>query len=252
MTVRLTGPSRGQLECDGPVASIGSEVPEADGVGRPGDTPDAGLTSFLGPDNPYASLPAAGYAQLHVDDHWASYGHLHDGRTKAIIVLSDTNPFGQDPGWLVIGLRACDASEFDPAVPLTFPVTIWTDAAGEAVSTETIRSVAGPGHCGWDAAIWLDVGGNLYFRDPAGVMVEWTITAFERSADLPEAAVDTGYRTGDWRSGSIRAATPTWSRPPRSSAGRARRTRCSAARRRSAGRSTRPPRSGDRRRTLPP
>jgi hypothetical protein len=188
----------GQLECDGPVANIGSEVPDASGVGVASATPDEALGSFLGPDNPFASLPAAGYTQIQVDDHWASYAHSYEGKTKAIIVLSDTNPFGQEPGWLVIGIRACDASEFDPAVPLTFPVTIWTDASGEPVSTETVRSVPGPGHCGWDSAIWLDVGGNLYFRDPAGVMDEWTATPFEPDADLPAGAVDTGFRTGEW------------------------------------------------------
>ncbi len=188
----------GQLECEGPIASIGGEVPEAFGVGAAGVSPDEALDSFLGPDNPFASLPAAGYTQIQIDDHWATYAHSYEGKTKAIIVLSDANPFGQEPGWLVIGLRACDASEFDPAVPLTFPVTIWTDASGEPVSTETVRSGSGPGHCGWDAAIWLDVGGNLYFRDPAGVMDEWTVTPFEPDADLPAGAVDTGYRTGEW------------------------------------------------------
>ena len=188
----------GQLECDGPVASIGSEVPDAGGVGGPGDTPDAGLASFLGPDNPFASLPAAGYTRIHLDEHWASYAHLYEGRPKAIIVLTDTNPFGQDPGWLVIGLRACDAAEFDPAVPLTFPVTIWTDASGKPVSTETIRSAPGPAHCGWDSAIWLNVGGNLYFRDPDGVMSGFTETAFDVNARLPDGAVDGGFRTGVW------------------------------------------------------
>jgi hypothetical protein len=187
----------GQLECDGTVASLGGEVPDAFGVGARGESPDAGLASFLGPGNPFASLPAAGYTLAEADGHWAMYAHRYEGRTKAIIVLTDTNPFGQEPGWLVIGLRACDASEFDPSVPLTFPVTIWTDAAGEPVSTETVRSVAGPAHCGWDAAIWLNVGGNLYFRDPAGVMGEFTETSFEPDARLPSAAVDSGYRTGE-------------------------------------------------------
>jgi hypothetical protein len=188
----------GQLDCDGPVASLGSEVPDALGVGVGGESPDAGLTSFLGPNNPFASLPAGGYTLAEADGHWAMYAHRYEGRTKAIIVLSDTNPFGQEPGWLVIGLRACDASEFDPSVPLTFPVTIWTDASGEPVSTETIRSSPGPGHCGWDAAIWLDVGGDLYFRDPSGVMGALAETAFEPDARLPPAAVDSGYRTGEW------------------------------------------------------
>jgi hypothetical protein len=188
----------GQLECAGRVASIGGEVPDAFGVGVPGDTADAGLQSFLGPDNPFASLPADGYTQIHVDDHWASYAHVYEGRAKAIIVLTDTSELQRGPGWIVVGLRACDASEFDPLVPLTFPVTIWTDAAGNPVSTDTIRSGPGPGHCGWDSATWLKVGGNLYFRDPNGVMSDWTTTTFASKAHLPDGAVDSGYRTGDW------------------------------------------------------
>jgi hypothetical protein len=187
-----------QLECDGPVANIGGEVPEAFGVGAAGESPDAALASFLGPNNPFASLPAAGYKKIHADDHWASYAHVVEGRTKAIIVLTDANPLRREPGWLVIGLRACDPSEFDPSVPLTFPVTIWTDAAGNPISTDAIRSSPGPGHCGWDAAIWLDVGGNLYFRDPDAVMREWTTTLFDPKAELPASAVDTGFRSGEW------------------------------------------------------
>ena len=188
----------GQLDCVGSVASIGGEVPDAFGVGVPGDTADTGLHSFLGPGNPFASLPAAGYTQIHLDDHWASYAHEYEGRARAIIVLTDTSEFQREPGWIVVGLRACDASEFDPSVPLTFPVTIWTDAAGAPVSTETIRSSPGPGHCGWDSATWLSVGGNLYFRDPQGVMSEFTMTSFEPKVHLPDGAVDTGYRTGAW------------------------------------------------------
>lgn len=186
----------GQLDCDGPVANIGGEVPDADYASGLADTPDAALTSFLGPSNAYASLPAAGFTQIHLDEHWASYTHVFGGRARTIIVLSDVTEFGT--GWLVVGLRACDASEFDPDVPLTFPVTIWTDAAGNRASTETIRSTPGPGHCGWDSAIWLHVGANLYFRDPAGVMALFTETVFEPKVHLPDGAVDSGFRTGEW------------------------------------------------------
>jgi hypothetical protein len=186
----------GQLQCDGPIANIGSEYPDA--FGQPdasAGTAEAALAAFLGPGNPFASLPTAGFESLHDEPHWASFGHLVDGRPKAIVLLSDTSVIG--PGWTVVALRACDASEFDPAVPLTFPVTIWTDVAGNRVSTETIRSTGGPGHCGWDSAIWLHVDGALYFRDPEGVMAEWTATPFEADASLPSTATDTGYRSGE-------------------------------------------------------
>lgn len=187
----------GQLECDGPVANLGSEYPEA--FGRPdplGDDPESALGLFLGPGNMFASLPTGGFTQLHAEPHWASFVHVVDGRPKAIIVMTDTTEFGAV--WSVVALRACDASEFDPAVPLTFPVTIWKDVSGNAVSTESIRSNPGPGHCGWDSAIWLHVGGELYFRDPQGVIGEWTKTRFEARAQLPTSATDSGYRSGDW------------------------------------------------------
>jgi hypothetical protein len=186
----------GQLGCDGPIANIGSEYPEA--FGRPDTsaaTAETALDAFLGPGNPFASLPAAGYEALHREPHWASFGHLVDTRPKAIILLTDAFVLG--PGWTVVALRACDASEFDPTVPLTFPVTVWTDVFGKPVSTETIRSNPGPGHCGWESATWLHLDGELYFRDPEGVMAEWTATLFAADASLPPTATDTGYRSGD-------------------------------------------------------
>jgi len=185
----------GQLGCDGPVARIGGEYPESfGGPDTLNNSPLDALAVFLGPSNPFASLPTAGYTQLHAEPHWASFGHLVDGQPKAIVLLTDTTEHG--PGWQVMGLRACDASEFDPTVPLTFPVMIWTDQSGNRVSTETIRSMPGPGHCGWDSATWLRVEDTLYFRDPQGVMAEWTTTPFALNAQLPRSAIDSGYRSG--------------------------------------------------------
>lgn len=185
-----------QLDCDGPIASIGGEVPDVGSLEPFGDDPEAALEEFLGPSNFYASLPTAGFTKLHEELHWASFGHVFGGRTKAIVVLSDITEFG--PGWTVVGLRACDASEFDPKVPLTFPVTVWTDRSGNRMSTEIIRSNPGPGHCGWDSAVFLSVEGDLYFRDPKGVMADWTKTRFDSSAQLPASATDSGYRSGKW------------------------------------------------------
>lgn len=185
----------GQLDCDGPVASLGGEYPESfGGPDALSHTSDAALGLFLGPSNPFASLPTAGFTRLHAEPRWASFGHLVVGRAKAIILVTDTMG---GPGWHVVGLRACDASEFDPVVPLTFPVTIWTDTSGNRISTEKIRSNPGPGHCGWESAIWLKVADALYIRDPQGVMAEWTTTSFAMDAQLPRSAIDSGYRTGE-------------------------------------------------------
>lgn len=193
------GDIAGQLGCTGPAASIGDEVaadpsPDAYFPDHGAPTAREALTLFLGPTNMYASLPTAGFDELHAEAHWASFGHVVDGRPRAIIVLTDRTRYV--PGWSVVGLRACDASEFDPAVPLTFAVTIWTDAAGNRISTESLRSAPGPGHCGWESAIWLHIGDDLFFRDPKGVMEEWTTTKFAADARLPAGAVDSGYRSG--------------------------------------------------------
>ena len=49
-----------------------------------------------------------------------------------------------------------------------------------------------------DSAIFLQVDGNLYFRDPAGVMSNSTTTTFDAAAKLPSTAADTGFRTAIW------------------------------------------------------
>lgn len=164
-----------------------------------GRTAEAALSAFLGPPNPYASLPTDGYEPLEADDDWAGFGYRVDGALKAIIVLTDRTEM--EPGWTVVGLRACDASEFDPATPLTNEVTVWTDADGQRASTEVIRSVVGPGHCGWESATWLHVRstGGLYFRDPKGVMKDWTKSRYDARSSLPPDARDTGYRSGVMR-----------------------------------------------------
>ena len=173
---------------------LGGEIDELGAMHAGGETPQAALAAFLGPSNMFASLPTAGYTLLHEEGHWASFVHVHGG-LKTIIVLSDDTELG--PGWAVVGLRACDASEFDPAVPLTFPVTIWTDVNGDPVSTELVRSNPGPEHCGWHLAIFLNVDDGLFFRDPEGVMSQWTTTTFAIVDSIPATAVDSGYRSGD-------------------------------------------------------
>ena len=183
----------GQLECDGPPANLGNEIGDFGGLWV-GETPEAALDSFLGPGNPYASLPLDGYTELHVDAHWASYAHLVDGHAKAIILLGDESELG--PGWAVLALRACDASEFDPSTPLSFPVTVWTDANGNRLPTTTIRSALGPGHCNWDV-IWLQMSDALFFRDVEGKMTDFTTSTFAVVDEVPAAAVDTGFRSGE-------------------------------------------------------
>lgn len=185
----------GQLGCDGPIASIGGEV--SDGVARDvtGATPDEALAAFLAPPSPYGGLPIRGFTELHVDEHWASFIHIVDGRTKAILVTSDLDQ-GRDPGWAVVGLRACDPSEFEPSIPLTYAITIWTDSSGSRASTSVITSSPGPGHCGWESATFLWFDKVTYLRDPSGLSGLWQTPQFDPSATLPAQARDRGYSSG--------------------------------------------------------
>jgi len=185
----------GQLGCDGPMASIGGEV--SDGIARDvtGATPGEAVAAFLAPPSPYGGLPIRGFEELHLDAHWASYGHLFDGRIRAILVTSDLAQ-GRDPSWAVVGLRSCDPSEFDPSVPLTYSITVWTDASNARVSTTLILSGPGPEHCGWQSATFLQVGKVTYVRDPEGLAGLWSKPRFDPAATLPAGARDSGYRSG--------------------------------------------------------
>ncbi len=185
----------GQLDCVGDMVGLGGEIPDSGSAETYGATPEDALATFLGPSNPYATLPASGFEPLHLEPHWTEFGYSVDGRTKTVVVLSDTTIYGT--GWAVMGLRSCDASEFDPATPLTFPVTVWTDDSGVRVSTETIRSHKGPAHCGFESATWLYVGRQLFFRDPKHVMADWVSTTYDADASNPKRAEDSGYRSGE-------------------------------------------------------
>ncbi len=184
----------GQLQCTGPASTIGGEVPSLADMGVFAGDAASALATFLGPSNFYASLPTDGFRPYHLEDHWAEYAYFAQGRIKALIVLSDTTTTRGD-GWTVTGMRACDASEFDPAAGLTSAVTIWTDADGQRVSTEKIVSYPGPAHCGHDESTWLTVDGVLYFRDPKHVMADWVAHPFDADAKLPSDALDSGYRS---------------------------------------------------------
>ena len=185
----------GQLGCDGPMASIGGEV--SDGIARDviGATSGEAVAAFLAQPSPYGGLPIRGFMELHLDAHWATYGHLVDGRIRAILVTSDLAQ-GRDPGWAVVGLRACDPSEFDPSIPLTYAITIWTDSSGSRVPTTVIFSAPGPGHCMWESATFLMLGKVTYLRDPEGLSGYWTKPRFDSTATLPPNAQDSGYRSG--------------------------------------------------------
>lgn len=180
-------------------ASMGMEVEVGETPMDPAGSPDDALltTLRLG----YAWLPAAGFEPPQVDGHWALHRYVVGDRVKAIAVSTDRFPsLVESDGWELVGLRACDPSEFDPADGLTENgTTIWLDAASKPVRADFLFSRPGPGHCGWERVTFLQLGDELYLRDVKGVLAGQTLRAFRIVRALPTGAVDTGFHTSALR-----------------------------------------------------
>ncbi len=189
----------GQLDCVGPMNQIGQEVPAEFGPMDPAQTPQLAIENILRA-GMYAWLPAGGFDAAHVEGHWALHRYQVDGALKAVMVSTDR--FVEVPelvGWEIVGLRACDPSEFDPADGLGDGTILWLDAAGDAMPATRIFSRAGPGHCGWEGVTFLHIGDELYLRDPEGVLAGQTPLPFKDVDALPADAVDTDFHTATQR-----------------------------------------------------
>ena len=209
------------LDCDGPPSTMGMDVPPVPGPFDPGETPDRALENTL---LTYWNLPASGYTPVLVDGHWALHRYLVDGRAKVHVV--STNEFPDVPSetrWEVVGLRACDRSEFAEAEFAPHANTIWLDASGNPARTDEITSHVGPAHCGWERTIFLSLAGVQYIRDPYGDLEQDTVVAFHPDARLPDDAVDSGFHIDDWhvftipsgRAVFVRTRDGTYERWPR-------------------------------------
>ena len=189
----------GQLDCVGPMNQIGEEVSAAPGPSDPAATPAGALGNLLRL-GMYAWLPAGGFDAPHVEGDWALYRYRVDGSVKAIAVATDRFvDINEDLGWNIVGLRACDPSEFDPADGLSDGTILWLDASGDPLPATQAFSRAGPGHCGWEGVTFLHVGDALYLRDPEGVLAGQTALRFKKVDALPADAVDTGMHTATQR-----------------------------------------------------
>lgn len=213
----------GQLDCDGPPANIGAEVGGLYREGLSPESPEAALDVFV-TGTMYTGFPVKGYAQTHLDRHWAQFAHLVDGRTKAVVVLRDAGP-EIDPGiWSLVALRACDPAEFASGSGFTGGLlAVWLDADGARVPTTTILETQGPAHCDWQSTTWLSLDSSLYLRDPKGVLEHDVVVPFGSDVKLPGDARSTGYHQGSrtiWRNGDLGSIyvvsadrTELWPRP---------------------------------------
>ncbi len=102
----------GQLRCDGPVAELGQEVPTQFGPFDPAPSADRALDVLR---MTYQSIPKSGFEPTEVVGHWARYGYLVGNDTKVVAVATDQfEGIADHVGWEVVGIRACDVSEFAP------------------------------------------------------------------------------------------------------------------------------------------
>ena len=201
----------GQLECDGPPDTLGQDV-ESPTPFEPAPTLEAALEVLL---LNYSSLPTAGWEPIEVDGHWARHRYLVDGRTKVVAISTDQfEDLPPDIGWEVVGVRACDSSEFDPATTPDAAVTVWLDRDGQRVNTNRVASHIGPEHCGWTSVVFLRLRGVQYLRDPKGVLAESTIGLFDPDIALPTEAIDTGFHTPEWRLFTVPGADAVFVRTP--------------------------------------
>ena len=190
------GDLAGQLECGGPFANLGAEVDPAAEPVDPAPSSNEAQRNAL---RLYQTLPVKGYEPIELLGHWARHRYLIDGRTKVVMVSTDRfEGYPDDVGWEVVGLRACDESEFASADISPEGLTIWRDHTETPIVTTTIFSSRGPGHCGWESTVFLRFRGNQYFRDPRHVLKEYSVVAFDATARLPDDAVDTGFHTEAW------------------------------------------------------
>jgi hypothetical protein len=118
---------------------------------------------------------------------------------EAVVVHNGPAPpeAGGGPGWVVESWARCDWADFPDSVTEPKGIQVWTGRDGEPASTETIQSYAGPAHCDWDSATFLQLGADLthsYVRNPTGDMASSLAGPYRDHTALPEDAVATGYQ----------------------------------------------------------
>lgn len=150
--------------------------------------PDGALARFL--DFGLFALPRKGFVAEGRDHARVLYTYSVAGGPKAAVIVADND----ENGWVVETFAACDPAEFDPSADDQLPVEIWLDAEGNRVPTSIITSSQGAEHCDWESVTFLWFDDIQYISDPRGVLagVEF-VAPFDDDAELPAAAIDTGY-----------------------------------------------------------
>ncbi|MDN3026847.1 hypothetical protein [Streptomyces sp. S.PB5] len=193
-----TGAAARALECDGEIYAAGGGEPWSEGDG--GETPEEGLKAYFEIEQP--DSPREGYRVERQESDRVLFSYDVEGRTKvAVIVAKDQK---NRPGWGPETSASCDPAEFPASYTDSQGYEVWTDRNGKRVPITVISSNAGPSHCDWQQAHFLELGEGkdrrLYARDPDGVLGDDMLEApYRGDVTVPAGAEDTGYRLRDWQ-----------------------------------------------------
>jgi hypothetical protein len=180
------------LDCAGPVQPIGGDIGSIVPSFSAGTaSPQAWLDLLDDVD-----LPLSGWTEDPKVpwesglSNYARYVNLVGGQAKAVLVMRGHSTDGGRGSWSVVAYRACTPAEFDPARGSTLGDAPWRDASGTV--SRDVRANTGPGHCGWESAIFLHIDGRTYIRDPLGIFADRTVAAYLPDLELPSDATSTG------------------------------------------------------------
>jgi hypothetical protein len=187
------------LECDGEIYS-GGGGPGGWGENDGGDTPEEGLEAYFDIEQP--GVPRSGYRVEREEKGRVLFSYDVGGRTKVAVIVAEDRK--NAPGWGPETSASCDPAELPASFTDSQGYEIWTDGKGTRVPVTVVHSSEGAEHCDWQKAHFLSAGddaggrGELYARDPDGVLPDTMLTApYDGDARMPEDARSTGYRLGD-------------------------------------------------------
>ena len=183
------------LECDGD-AYAGGGADYSGGLESVQDNATKALENLFAEEGLSATLPDTGYRIEREDDDRVLFSYDVDKRTKIAFIAHDgINDYNHDQGWGIESWAQCDPAELPDDVTDGLNIGVWTDASGKRVPESTVTSYEGAEHCDWeDITFVMHLEETQYVRDVRGELKDSLLTTYDRSADLPEDATDTGLR----------------------------------------------------------
>jgi len=153
----------------------------------------------------FPGLPLDGYELLEEYPTWATFGYRSGGALKLIALARADNEMPLPGRWFPYTFASCQVHEFDPGVPRTEDLRVWT-RNGQPVPVSEVLEMR---ECGGTRR--LAVQGALFIRDPkaAGLSARDVLGTPDLDTTLPHDATATPYRDRErelWLAGDGSAA----------------------------------------------